>query len=165
MPVGKTSAPPRQIVFLLVATIAGVAAMAFLFTRTADLAQSGQVQLNIGDEFFAPGHVDRLADDIEKFGPLPFSDLAGRDRDIIVHHLGDDPQTGWYAFAIRPIDAPRDCFITWVPDAELFTYNCGNQTYPATGVGLRAYPLTIDADGNITIDLNAAERESQSADN
>lgn len=160
MPVGKTSAPPRQLVFLIVATILGVAAMVFLITRTTQLAQSGQVQLNIGDEIFAPGNVDRLADDLATTGPLLFTDPAGRDRDIMLQHLGAEENTGWFAFAVRPIDAPRDCQIVWESDQELFSYTCGDQTFPADGTGLFQYPVDIDAEGDIAIDLNAAERAS-----
>jgi len=65
MPVGSTKAPPRQIVFLFVATILGFVAMYFLFTRTADLAQSGDVQISIGDDVFAPGNVDRLSEELD----------------------------------------------------------------------------------------------------
>lgn len=162
MPVDTSSAPPRQIVFLIVATIVGVAAMVFLFTRTAELAQSGDVQLNIGDDVFGPGNVERLADDIEgQDTPLLFSDPAGRDRDIWLQHIGDDPDTGWYAFAVRPVEAPRDCFVNWVAEDQVFDYNCGDLTFPADGEGLFQYDVLIAADGEITIDLNAADRDAR----
>lgn len=159
MPVGSTKAPPRQIIFLFVATILGFVAMYFLFTRTNDLAQSGEVQLSIGDQVFGPGNVDRLSEDL-KTDPLLLSDVSGGDRDIFLQHTGDEPETGWFAFAVRPIDAPRDCFIKWEADERQFSYNCDDRTFPADGEGLFQYPVAISPTGDITIDLNAADREA-----
>ena len=161
MPVGSTKAPPRQLIFLFIATVLGIVAMYFLFTRTTELAQSGDVQLNIGDQVFAPGNVDRLSDDIEaQDTPLLLSDPAGGDRDIWLQHVGDEPESGWFAFAVRHPDAPRDCFVQWQVDEQLFTYNCDDRTYPADGEGLFQYPVIIADNGEITIDLNAADRET-----
>lgn len=161
MPVGSTNAPPRQLVFLFIATVLGIVAMVFLVTRTAELAGSGDVQLNIGDQVFAPGNVERLADDIEaQDTPLLFSDPVGGDRDIFLQHVGDDSDTGWFAFAVRPTDAPRDCFIQWEPTAQQFSYNCDDRIFPADGDGLFQYPVIVSANGELTIDLNAADRES-----
>ncbi len=161
MPVGSTKAPPRQIIYLFVATILGFVAMYFLFTRTSDLAQSGEVQLSIGDQVFAPGNIDRLSEDIDRQQtPLFFGDVAGGDRDIFLQHTGDEPATGWFAFAVRPGDAPRDCFITWDANEQLFNYNCDDRTFPADGEGLFQYPVNINDSGEITIDLNAADRDA-----
>lgn len=163
MPVGSTKAPPRQIIFLFIATILGFVAMYFLFTRTNDLAQSGDVQLSIGDEVFAPGNVERLSEDL-KTDPLLLSDVSGGDRDIWLQHVGDVPEEGWFAFAVRPIDAPRDCFVNWEIDEQEFSYNCDDRTFPAGGEGLFQYPVNISPLGDITIDINAAEREADSDD-
>lgn len=163
MPVSSTKAPPRQIIFLLAATVLGILAMVFLVTRTADLAQSGDVQLNIGDQVFGPGNVDRLSEDIEaQRTPLLLSDPSGGDRDIWLQHIGDQPETGWFAFAVRPPDAPRDCFVQWQVNEQLFAYNCDDRTFPADGEGLFQYPVVIAGNGEITIDLNAADRATTS---
>ena len=165
MPVGSTKAPPRQIIYLFIATLLGFVAMYFLFTRTADLASSGDVQISIGDEVFAPGNIERLSEDIEaQQTPLLLSDVSGGDRDIFLQHIGDEPGTGWFAFAVRPNDAPRDCFINWEIEAQEFSYNCDDRTFPANGEGLFQYPVNINPGGDITIDLNAAEREDAPAD-
>lgn len=165
MPVGSTKAPPRQLIFLFVATMLGFVAMYFLFTRTADLAQSGDVQISIGDEVFAPGNVERLSEDIAaQQTPLLLSDVSGGDRDIFLQHIGDEPETGWFAFAVRPIDAPRDCFINWELEEQEFSYNCDDRTFAANGEGLFQYPVNISPTGDITIDLNAAEREADAED-
>lgn len=161
MPVGSTKAPPRQIIFLFAATILGFVAMYFLFTRTNELAQSGDVQLSIGDQVFGPGNIDRLSEDIDREQtPLFFGDVAGGDRDIFLQHIGDEPENGWFAFAVRPIDAPRDCFISWEADERQFSYNCDDRTFPADGEGLFQYPVAVSPAGDITIDLNAADREA-----
>ncbi len=161
MPVGSTKAPPRQIVFLFAATILGFVAMYFLFTRTADLAQSGDVQISIGDEVFAPGNIERLSEDIEREQtPLLLSDVSGGDRDIWLQHTGDEPGTGWFAFNVRPIDASRDCFTNWERDEQTFSYNCDDRVFPADGEGLFQYPVNISPTGDITIDINAADRET-----
>jgi hypothetical protein len=175
MPVGKTSAPPRQIIYLVVATIVGVVALGFLVLRTADLANRGDIQISIGDEVFAPGNVSRLSDDIERFGPLPLSDVSGGDRDIYLQHLGDDERDGWFAFSVRPLDASRECFALWQPEENLFTYErqvgndpqntepCDDRTFPADGEGLFQYPVRIDDEGDLSVDLNAAEREADTS--
>ena len=160
MPVGSTKAPPRQILFLFLATILGFVAMYFLFTRTADLAQAGDVQISIGDDVFAPGNTEDLSEALQT-DPLLLSDVSGGDRDIFLQHLGDDPDSGWFAFAVRPLDAPRDCFVNWNLDAQEFNYNCDDRTFPAGGDGLFQYPVNISPNGDITIDLNAADREAE----
>ena len=105
------------------------------------------------------GQVVDTADFIADQGPWLMPDLiAGRDRDIILQHLGDDPETGWHAFAARPAAAPRDCFLEWNASDETFTDNCDGTTYDAIGTGLTQYPVFIDANGNLAIDINAADR-------
>ena len=138
--------------------------MWFLFTRATDLASSGQVDVNLGSSVFQAGNIDRLSDDIDKAGPLFLPDLVGRDRDIYLHHVGDDPEEGWTAFAARPLDSPRECFVEWEPDDRTFVDNCDQTTYPETGDALPSYPVLIDADGNLSVDINAAERPSGGSD-
>ncbi len=135
-----------------------VAALLFLVSRVTDLAERGDVAINIGDPTFEAGNVDRLADDLAAQGPLLIPDVAGGDRDIILNHVGDDERDGWYAFGVRLVDQPRDCFVSWEPDQEAFVDNCEGTTYPADGEGLPQYPVTIDADGNLSVDLNYADR-------
>jgi len=86
--------------------------------------------------------------------------VSGGDGDSFLQHIGDEPETGWYAFAVRPLDAPRDCFIIWQRDEQLFDYNCDDRTFPPNGEGILQYPVVISETGEITIDLNAAEREA-----
>ncbi|MDA3039306.1 MAG: hypothetical protein O3C27_07205 [Actinomycetota bacterium] len=165
MPVARRGANgARQLAILGFATVGGLAAMWLLFSRATDLASSGQVDVNLGSSVFQAGNIDRLSDDIDDTGPLFFPDLVGRDRDIYLQHVGDDPETGWSAFAVRPLDSARACFVKWEPDDRIFVDNCDQTTYPETGEGLPSYPVLIDAEGNLSVDINAAERPSGSSD-
>ncbi len=165
MPVARRGANgARQLTVLGFATVGGLAAMWFLFSRATDLASSGEVDVNLGSSVFQAGNIDRLSDDIDNAGPLFLGDLVGRDRDIYLQHVGDDPEEGWSAFAVRPLDSPRECFVEWEPDDRTFVDNCDQTTYPETGEGLPSYPVVIDADGNVSVDINAAERPSGSSD-
>ena len=67
--------------------------------------------------------------------------------------MGNDPKRGWYAFAARPPGAPDDCFIEWDRETDQFTSPCSDDTYPATGDGLRAFAATVNRDGDLVIDL------------
>ena len=58
-------------------------------------------------------------------GPIFYGDVSGRkDRDIILQHLGDDEDKGWYAFLAAPIDKARDCTWQWQADEEQFRAKC-----------------------------------------
>ena len=72
--------------------------------------QSENVELQLGDTDFDAGQIGRISEEIDDRGPILYSDVARRRRDIILQHLGDDPEAGWFAFDARPIGAPRDCF-------------------------------------------------------
>ncbi len=158
MPVSSRGNPARQAIWLGLAAVLAVVAVIFLVSRVTDLAERGEVTINIGDSTFQVGNVERLADDLAAQGPLLIPDVAGGDRDIILNHVGDDDRDGWFAFGVRAIDQPRDCFVTWDPDAEVFADNCTEATYPPDGDGLLQYPVTIDGDGNLSVDLNYADR-------
>ena len=109
------------------------------------------VQL-LGDATFQDLDAESTAENIEELGPLLFSDVAGGDDDIIVQHLGDDPNDGWLAFAARPPGADRDCFAEWQPDDEVFIDTCDGTEYPADGEGLEQYDVEVE-DGKVVIDL------------
>ncbi len=164
MPVARRGANgARQLAILGFATVGGLAAMWFLFTRATDLAASGDVDVNLGSSVFEAGKVDRLADDVARTGPLFFPDLVGRDRDIYLQHVGDDPEEGWYAFSVRTRDAARDCFAEWSLEDRNFVDSCSGAVYPENGDGLPPYPVIIDVGGTLSIDINASERTTTTA--
>jgi len=131
------------------------------------LAQSsGDVEIQLGDTDFDAGHIGRVSTEIDDRGPILYSDVAGRSRDLILQHLGDDPTTGWLAFEARPIGDPRDCFFQWNPDTDRFDLvtlsddaNCSSVTMDAagnlsSGESISTYPITIDDDNNVRVDIN-----------
>ncbi len=165
MPVAKRGERGgRQAAFVAFAATMGMLAIFFLISKNADLiggSGSGEISLGAGGVFTAPA--EPIAETIADSGPTILPDVASRDRDIILQHLGDDPLTGWYAFAARPLDASRDCTVTWVPDEAIadggdFFHECSGTRFPADGTGLTQYPVVVDPSGTVSVDLNAAER-------
>lgn len=150
MPVAQTRRPLVQVLWLLAAAVVGVAAMTFLVLWITDQAREGEIQVRIGDDTFRPGPAETIADFIAEDGPMLVPDVAGGDRDLILQHLGDDPLTGWHAFAARPLEASRDCVAEWQPEQRHFVDSCDGTTYPADGEGLPPYPVRID-DGEVEV--------------
>ncbi len=148
MPVAPNrSNPGKQAIAVAAAGLVGVIAIIFLITRISQQAERGDVQLNLGDDKFFVGDAEDLAgkiDDEDVFGgdPLLISGL-GNDRDVWVQHIGEDSQTGWLVFAVRPDDASRSCFVDWDRDSSTFIDTCDGTVYPEDGVGLRQYPVEV----------------------
>lgn len=139
--------------FLLVAALAAVVIAVIL----AGGGGRGDVELRLGDDVFVAGRAEPLAGTVERHGPILVADASPRlERDIYVQHRGDDPRTGWSAFAARPDGADRGCTLVWEPDAGRFTSPCDDGVaFPADGAGLRQYPATVDDDGDVVVDLRA----------
>jgi hypothetical protein len=125
------------------------------------LSGRDSADVRLGDQTFQGGSTERLAREIAERGPIFYGDVSGRkDRDIILQHLGDDPDEGWFAFLAAPIDKARDCTWEWQRDEELFRAKCDESlTAPADGEGLPQFPVTV-VDGRIDVDLNADARTS-----
>jgi hypothetical protein len=123
------------------------------------LRDRNSTDLQLGDQTFQGGSTESLAAEIAERGPIFYGDVSGRkDRDMILQHLGDDPDEGWYAFLAAPLDKARDCTWMWQPDEELFRARCDDSlTAPADGEGLPQFSVTVD-DGEIEVDLNADAR-------
>lgn len=113
----------------------------------------------LGDATFQDLDAESTAGTIDQIGPLLFSDVAGGTDDIIVQHLGDDPEEGWLVFAARPDGASRDCFAEWQADDEVFVDTCDGTEYPADGEGLRQYQVEVE-DGTVVVDLQSARQSS-----
>jgi hypothetical protein len=127
----------------------------------ATLALGGRdsTDVRLGDQTFQGGSTERLAREIAERGPIFYGDVSGnKDRDIILQHIGDDPEEGWYAFRAAPIDQERSCTWEWQDDEELFRAKCDESlTAPADGEGLQQFLVTVE-DGRIDVDLNADAR-------
>jgi hypothetical protein len=121
------------------------------------------LDVRLGDPTFQGGNAERLAEEIADRGPIIYGDISDSDnesRDIILQHVGDDPEEGWYAFRAQPADKGRDCTWEWQPDEELFRAKCDpSLTAPADGEGLVRYPVEVE-DGKLDVDLNYADRPS-----
>ncbi len=161
MPVAEKGSGGGKVAFLVMfAGLAGFAAIAFLILRQGDLVQdTGDGAFGVGS-VARVGQVDDLAESVADTGPILVPDIASRDRDIYLNHLSTDPEDGWIAFAARPLDATRDCTLVWNAADELFDNPCGDDTFPANGEGLQTFPVLVDQNGNLTVDLNAADRST-----
>jgi hypothetical protein len=152
--------PTTHTVRALVVAVAGVVLALGVVATIAVLAGRGTVEVRLGDDVFAAGSAERIAAEIAQGGPIPYPDLAGGERDIILQHLGEDPEQGWLAFEARPPGAPRHCMIEWQEDDEVFrlldrgevTEDCDGREFPPDGGSLPRYPVSVD-DGNLEIDL------------
>jgi hypothetical protein len=148
---------------LAVATVGVALALVSAF-GVAVLANRGSVDVRLGDETFAGYSAEEAAGRIADDGPILYPDAAGGDRDIILQHLGDSPESGWLAFAARPPGASRECTLQW--ESESFRLldedgeesgACSGTSFPADGAGLPQYPVTV-RDGELDVDLNAEDR-------
>ena len=151
---------------LAVAGVGVVAALAIAF-GVAQLASQGKVDVRLGSDTFAEQDAEDAAERIAEDGPILYADAAGGDRDIVLQHQGDDPNEGWIALAARPPGAARECPIQSRDRDEPFrllnadgevSEACDGTEFPPSGEGLRSYPVTVDADGKLDVDLNAEDR-------
>jgi hypothetical protein len=159
MPVGRTTtrSEVRAIAMVAIALLAILGGIAFF---VGAVAQRGDVQVRLGDDYFNAGDAQAISRDIAERGPVLFSDVAGGSRDIIVNHLGDDPEQGWVAFEARRPGDDRDCYASWNATTGLFGYSCDpSVTFPPDGEGLTQLPVDV-SNGRIVIDINAARRAS-----
>ena len=151
---------------LAVAGVGVVAALAIAF-GVAQLASQGKVDVRLGSDTFAEQDAEDAAERIAEDGPILYADAAGGDRDIVLQHQGDDPNEGWIALAARPPGAARECTIQSRDRDEPFrllntdgevSEACDGTEFPPSGEGLPSYPVTVDADGKLDVDLNAEDR-------
>lgn len=161
MPVKQYTGVNRSAIIVGLASVLGLVAMIFLGSRILSLASDGDLQVASDTQVFQAGEAEERAADIAERGPVYFPDLVGRDRDIYLQHLGDDPETGWLSFGIRATGAAPDCFVEWDADRRVFIDKCDATEYPEDGTGLPSYPVTLHDDGTLSIDLNAADRAAE----
>jgi hypothetical protein len=149
----------------IIVGLAGVIAGLGLVVLMVNLASRGteNFEVRLGDDRFAAGGVERRSRSIAEDGPILFSDVAGGSRDIILNHLGDEPDTGWYVFSAQAAGKPRDCFLKWQADAGDFV-DCDGDRFPADGdhPDLLRYPVSIE-DGDLYVDLNFADRTTSTS--
>jgi hypothetical protein len=159
MPVAPSSGHASRA--LLVSAVAIVVLGGALWLATVALGGRNSTDVRLGDQTFQGGSTKRLAKEIADRGPIIYSDVSGeRERDMILQHLGDDPDEGWYAFLAAPAEKARDCTWAWDEKQNLFRAKCDESlTAPADGKGLKQFPVTVSS-GHIDVDLNASARAS-----
>nr|HNN40606.1 hypothetical protein [Microthrixaceae bacterium] len=176
MPVERRSGSQqtRSVIIAVVALVIAVLG-AWGMIRLASGGQ-GPVKVQLGDDTFDAGYATRMADQIDKDGPLLFSDVSGRGQrqPIYVVHIGSDDKDGWFALSAIAPGAAEGCFVTWNPESELFEERraadpaegrdalgerCRDVTWSANGTDgsdgseLEAFPWEIDKDERLIIDL------------
>ena len=147
-----------------VSLVAIVLVFGGLWLVTLTLGDRNSPDLRLGDQTFIAGGTESLAASIAENGPLLLPDVSGRqDRNVILQHLGDDPEKGWYAFLANPPDEDQSCTWEWQADEDLFRAKCDpDRTAPADGEGLQQY--TVNVGKRVEIDLNADERAAYEAE-
>lgn len=152
MPVAQTRGHAGKALAVASVSIVLIVVVAFL---VAQAASRGDVEIKLGDDRYNAGQVESIAQAIDKEGGLPllFPDLVGRDRNIYVQHLGDDPDVGWVAFGAFDPDDPN-CAIEIDRKAKILVNACDpDVTYPLGGKGLRFYPTVVEG-GRVIVDIN-----------
>lgn len=150
----QSRVPWRALTFAVVAVVVGLGA-GFLMLRLAD---SGRVDVRLGDAEFRAGSAESFSDDIAEGGPLLFQDLNS-DRDIFIQHLGEDPNRGWLVFETRWAGSPSSCSLIWEAVSRQFV--------PPDSLECQGLPRA-EADGTAVVlanaDNGAADSTTASAD-
>ena len=127
----------------------GLVGAVLLLTRTGT-----DVEIRLGDRDFRDMEIGRISAEIHDRGPILFGDVADGSLDIILQHVGDDPETGWFAFEARRAGQSRDCFFRWRPDQADFVNTCDpDDIVDATGTGVRQFEVAV-VDGDVRVDIN-----------
>lgn len=147
----------------VVVGILGIALGIGLVVLMSQLANSGSVDVQLGDDVFEAGDAENRAESVERDGPVLFPDVAGGSRDIYLNHLSDDPLEGWVAFDARRPGAARECTLRWQADAQVFTDPCEEGVViDADGGGLPRYEVTVTDDGDLEVDIAARADAAES---
>lgn len=157
---GDTTGVKRDTRSLLIAVgtlFAGITVLLVTFILALpSLSGSGKVESRIGAGVFDAGPADQRAATIARGGPLLFSDVAAGQLDIWLQHTGDDPDSGWVAFAARRQDASRECTLRWDPDSSVFTDPCDGTEISPDGEGMTHYAVEVNEDGYLVIDFKTS---------
>ncbi|MBI2708546.1 MAG: hypothetical protein HYX34_02465 [Actinobacteria bacterium] len=145
---------------LAVALVAVLVAGVGLWLASLAISRRSTTDIGLGDQTFQGGSVVRLAAEIADRGPIIYPDVSGeRSRDIILQHLGSDPERGWYAFLAQPGGKPRACTWQWLDARRGFRAKCDRSlTLPPDGRGAaERFPVKVRK-GRLDIDLNYRTR-------
>jgi hypothetical protein len=133
----------RNVLTAVAAVIAAVAIVAVVVASSGD----GDVKVRLGDDEFKAGRAETLA----RSTPLLFQDLlVGGRRDLVLFHLDADPRTGWLAVEVQRTDACRAEI-----DRETLEVRdgCSGEVIDPRTTTRTKYPVRVDADGQVIVDL------------
>jgi hypothetical protein len=144
----------------VVPVIAGLAVLALLFgflwliavvvTRNADEADR-----RIGADVFEVGRVDRLADSVERNGPILLPNLSGPagERPVGLVHDGATDFEGWRVFSLRPAGNAPDCLVSLERSTKQLMDCAGEEFTPDELPDAERVVVLVDDDGTLTLDL------------
>lgn len=145
---------PRQTVKAVSLGVLAVAAAVGFLLLVLWFTDRGAVEIALGDDTFEAGRVDIIAREIREDGPIRYADLIGGQQNIILQHLGEDNELGWYAFDLVRPGQPDTCQLEWISDIQVFRDPCDGTELPPTGFGQPSYPIEIE-NGRLSIDFRA----------
>lgn len=148
---------PSQTVKAVTLGVAAVGAAVGFLLLVLWFTDRGAVEIALGDDTFEAGRIDIMAERIREDGPIKYADLIGGRQNIILQHLGDDDEVGWYAFDLIRPGQPDECQLDWIADIGVFEDSCDGTVVLATGEGQPSYPIEINDDGRISIDFRAED--------
>jgi hypothetical protein len=148
----------------VVPVLAGLAVLALLFgflwliaavvTRNADEADR-----RIGADVFEVGRVDRLADSVERNGPILFPNLSGAagERPVGLVHDGATDFEGWRVFSLRPSGNAADCLVSVDRETKQLVDCAGEEFTPDRLPDAERVVVLIDDEGTLTLDLQPTD--------
>jgi hypothetical protein len=130
-------------------------ALVLAVARLASDPDSG-VDIRLGVDQINVGSALRWSEEIAESGPLILPDASpNRDRDVVVSHVGTDPNAGWQVFAARRPGTDRGCTFEVDRDRGVLIDPCADgAVVPADGGDLPRYAWQISPSGDLVIDLN-----------
>ena len=143
---------PRQTVKAVTLGVAAVAAAVGFLLLVLWFTNRGAVEITLGDDTFEAGRIDVIADAIREDGPIKYADLIGGRQNIILQHIGEDDETGWFAFDLIRPGQPGECQLEWFEEEVLFRDSCDGTVVSGVGGDQPSYPVEIE-EGRLSIDF------------
>jgi hypothetical protein len=136
---------------MILSAAAGVIVAIVIFAGVLSLVGSGKATSKLGSNVFKVGKAKNQAQIVDRTGPLLFPDPLEKGRDIYLNHLGG---ATWVAFDVHPPGESKSCTVRWNASSHAFHDPCTGKDYPADGSGLVRYKASIDANGDLVVDLH-----------
>ena len=144
----------------MVPVLAGLTVLAALFGLLWLIAvvvsgNADQKDARIGADVFEVGRVDRLADSVERNGPILFPNLIGPagERPVGLTHDGPTDFEGWRVFSLRPVGNAGDCLVRINRTTKVLE-DCTGHPYEAADLpDAERVVVLIAEDGTLTLDL------------